>query len=422
MKAYVLRTGTSIAPFDDPPGEAMVLNRPMGQRRTETLERHGLEVVHIGSLDEIEETEYFLLMDYVYFSPHCFRLFYKTAMRDRTSKVLALRSNAQTEMASPMQELRTFPAENPQEPPLVLFDLYYINERARTVDPAWLRGVPAEEIPAKVRVHEVDPPFYVRVKEKTRIGMSKTYCMHIRHWTHLYLLNFWALTALPFEWFPKKLVWFLWRVLTAFSLCRAKIARRLVIKGKHCRIHPSAVVELSVLGDNVTIGPHAVVRGSYLGDGVRVNEASKILGSIVGDHSDIAWNSVVSMCVLYPRTSVGIPGLQTAMTGRETFVSSMTCPLDVKFQGGYVSVRHDGKTFRTNLTTLGPCFGHRVRIGAGVMINCGRQIPSDVDILPDPGGMLSRIPDSLAPGRTYIVKGGTLVEVEQGDGSKRRAT
>ncbi len=401
MNAYVLCSGSRIQPFNDPPGDALVLNRPMEQRRAEILTHYGLNVITIRSLDEITDTEYFLLMDYVYFSPHCFKLFYKAVVPNRKSKVLAMRSNAHIELASPMQDLKTIPSEHPEEPPLVLFDLYYVNEH--DIGRANLDKLPAQEIPVKMRVVEVTPQFYVRVKDATRLGISKTYCIHLRHWTHIYLLNFWALTALPFEWFPRKLLWFVWRVLTAFSLNRAKIAGRLVIKGKQCKIHPTAVVELSVLGDNVTIGPHAVVRGSYLGNGVRINEASKILGSIVGDHSDIAWNSVVSMCVLYSRTSVGIPGLQT-------FVSSMTCPLDVKFKGGYISVRHNGKTVRTNLTTLGPCFGHRVRIGAGVIINCGRQIPNDVDILPDPGAMLSTVPDSLEPGHAYVVRNGILVE------------
>lgn len=416
MNAYILCSRIRISPFDDPPGRACILNRPAEEKRQEILERHGLNVVPIASLDEIKDSECFLLMDYVYFSQHCFHLFYKTVLRHRVSRTLALRSNAQIEMALPMQDLRSIPSHEQDGPPLMHFDLYYIHDP--DFHPAKLPEIPAEEIPVKMRVVDVTPPFYVRVKEHVRMGMSKTYCMHLKHWTHIYLLNYCALTALPFEWFPRKLLWLLWRVLTAFSFKRSRVLRRLVIKGKHCSIHPTAIVEASVLGDNVSIGAYAVVRGSCLGNGVRVNEAAKVFGSIIGDNADLTWNAIVSMCVLYSRTSVGIPGIQTALAGHETFIASMTYPLDVKFQGGYISVRHGGKTFRTNLTTLGPCLGHRVRIGAGVMINCGREIPNDVDILPDPGGMLSKVPDTLMPGHAYIVKGGTLVDITGGSPGK----
>ena len=93
-------------------------------------------------------------------------------------------------------------------------------------------------------------------------------------------------------------------------------------------------------------------------------------------------------------------------------MSSMVLPLDLKFKGGYVSVRHRGETVTTRLTTLGPCLGHRVRIGAGVTINCGREIPNDVDILPASGSMLSRMPEELIPGRAYVVQQGTLVQAD----------
>ncbi len=209
-----------------------------------------------------------------------------------------------------------------------------------------------------MKVFEVDPPFYLRVEKKNRIGLSSSYCMHIKHWTHIYLLNFNALTSLPFEWFPRKLLWFLWRVLTAFTLNPFKIMRRVVIKGKKCSIHPTAWVEASVLGNGVSIGPGAIVRGSYVGDGVRIAEGAKVLGSVVGDGSEVTWHAIVNLSLLYPKACIGLPGVQTIFVGREAFISSMSMGIDVKFEGGYIGVRHQGKTVATRLTTLGPCFGH----------------------------------------------------------------
>jgi UDP-N-acetylglucosamine diphosphorylase / glucose-1-phosphate thymidylyltransferase / UDP-N-acetylgalactosamine diphosphorylase / glucosamine-1-phosphate N-acetyltransferase / galactosamine-1-phosphate N-acetyltransferase len=262
-----------------------------------------------------------------------------------------------------------------------------------------------------MKVFEVDPPFYLRVEKKNKIGLSGSYCMHLKHWTHIYLLNFNALTGLPFEWFPRKLLWFLWRVLTAFSVNPFKIMRRLVIRGKKCSIHPTAQVEASVLGNNVSIGAGALVRGSYIGDGARISEGAKVLGSVVGDGSEVTWNSILNLSLLYPKACVGIPGVQTVFVGRETFISSMAFVIDVKFQGGYIAVRHQGKTVNTRLTTLGPCFGHRVRIGAGVTVNCGREVPNDTAIIQDQEPLLSKLPEPAAPPGIYTVKKGTLSPV-----------
>ena len=119
MKAYILDSGIRISPFNDPPGRAFVLNRRAEERCQEILKRHGLEVVPIQSCDEIKDTEFFLFMDYVYFSPHCFHLFYKAVLRRRESRTMALRSNAQIEMVlwsgleslrqTMMQHLHPFP-------------------------------------------------------------------------------------------------------------------------------------------------------------------------------------------------------------------------------------------------------------------------------------------------------------------------
>lgn len=406
MKAFILRSGTRILPFDDPPDKARVLNETVEKRRGDLLRRLKLEPETVDSLEAIRESEYLLLYDYAYASLGCLKAFLRAVLAHRQSRRLALASNAQIELSLPMQELAPLPAPDGSDAEHFGFDIYYVNEAGMRAER--LQELPPEIVPVKMRVQEVDPPFYVRVKEKIRIGLSRSYCMHLKHWSHIYLLNFNALTALPFEWFPRKLLWFLWRSLTAFSFRPEKILRRWVIKGKRCSIHSTAVVEASVLGDDVSVGAHAVVRGCYLGNGVRVSEGARVMGSIVGDQTELAWNSILSMCVIYPRSCVGMPGLQTAVAGEDTFVSSMVLPLDVKFKGGYISVRHKGQTVTTRLTTLGPCFGHRVRIGAGVILNSGRSIPNDVDILPDPGPMLSRVPEDLAPG-AYVVRNGSLV-------------
>lgn len=412
MNAYVLRSGIRIEPFRDDPGDVLVLGERVQTRRAALFSALGLRIVHVERPEEIRDTEFLVLYDYVYCSRPILKRFLKAVRAHRQSRRLALESNPQIEMALPMQELAELPPVREGGPPVYGLDLFYVNGTGAGTDT--LAGLAAEVVPIRQRVFEVDPPFYVRVEAKNRIGLSRSYCMHLKHWTHVYLLNLAALMALPFDWFWRRLLWALWKVLTAFSLNPFKILRRLVVKGKGCSIHPTAVVEASVLGDRVSIGAQAVVRGCYIGSGTRIAETAKVIGSVVGEGAEVAWSAIVNLSVLYPGACVGTPGLQTALVGREAFVSSMVIPLDVKFRGGYVSVRHRGKTVVTRLTTLGQCFGHRTRVGANVMLDSGRAIPNDVDVLPDPTPMLRKIPENLEPGTAYVVRGGTLIPQEAG--------
>ena len=238
MKAFLIRSGIRLAPFDDPPDQALVLNRSVGEKRAEILNRLGLEVVPVNSMEEIRDTEFIVMWDYVYCSQACLKSFLRAVSRHRQSRRLALESNPQIEMSLPMQDLHVLPPVREGGPEIYGFDLFYVCES--DFDASRLSQIAPEVVPAKMRVAEVDPPLYVRIKDKNRIGMSPTYCMHLKHWTHIYLLNYAALTGLPFEWGLRRLPWLLWRILTGFTLNRHKLAARLVIKGKRCSIHPTA--------------------------------------------------------------------------------------------------------------------------------------------------------------------------------------
>ncbi len=413
MKAYILKSGVRISPFEDPPEKVQVLTRSVQDRQDEILGKLGLEPVRIDTLDQVRDEEYILFRDYVYCSRLLLKKFLKRVTKHGQSRRLALEANPQIEMALPMQDLDVLPPSEEGGEEIYAFDLFYVRDMEPDLDN--LRALPPEVVAIRMKVVEVDPPSYVHVEQKNRIGMTGCYCMHLKHWTHIYLLNFAALTGLPFEWFPRKLLWLLWRVITAFSLNPFKIAKRLVIKGKKCSIHPTAVVEASVLGNGVSVGPGAVVRGCYLGDGVRISESAFVLGSIVGEGASVGWNSGLNLSLLYPQASVGIPGIQAGVVGRESFFSTMALPLDIRFEGGYVSVRHKGKTVKTRLTTLGPCLGHRVRVGGAVIVNSGREIPNGVSIVPDPASVLSRLPEPPAEPGLYAIRGGTLVPMQAGE-------
>jgi hypothetical protein len=76
--------------------------------------------------------------------------------------------------------------------------------------------------------------------------------------------------------------------------------------------------------------------------------------------------------------------------------------------GGEIRVRLGDALVPVDLPVLGSCFGHDTFIGADVYLAPGREIPSGVRIGPRPERILSRIPDDLEPGRSYVAVEGRL--------------
>jgi NDP-sugar pyrophosphorylase family protein len=51
------------------------------------------------------------------------------------------------------------------------------------------------------------------------------------------------------------------------------------------QVHPTAVVEGSIIGPHAEIGAHCVVRYSYIGENVTLHDGAKVEFSVVGNHS-----------------------------------------------------------------------------------------------------------------------------------------
>ena len=173
------------------------------------------------------------------------------------------------------------------------------------------------------------------------------------------------------------------------SIDPKKLLIRFVQKGKDCKIHPSAVVEASWLGDSVTIGANAVVRGCILKDGSTVEELAVVEVAVLSEDTVVQRQAMVKYSVLSKGATVaGV--VQLGLLGEKSSVKRGGYLMDMNF-GGLVQVRYNGVAKTAPLGVIGCSVGAETTIGLGVAVAAGRAVPANLRIVMHPDHMLRSI-------------------------------
>lgn len=391
MKAIRLPTPRRIAPFQDPVAQTPILNVPLAEAQRAALESAGVELVTEAPTDE----PYLVCSDRVWFTAEAVRRLVQAGLGRLwvTDAEWWQSTGALQDLPRPgLYELAILPAgarPSLQAPPLEV-DLE-------------LEALPPPTVHPSMR-HALRP---------LRAGAAMVH--QIDHWSHVVRVNQLAIAARGAE---AKLAWdrasllrkllmalqFLWR---ARSIRKYAVARALTEQRGEADIHPTAVVEMCVLGEGVEIGPHAVVRASVLGDGAKIEEHATVNLSTIGAGATVGRFAMVNLSTLYTGAMVSCGGgYQCCVFGREAFVAWGATILDLSF-GRSIKVRHDGVMVDSGQHFLGAAVGHRARIGNHVRITYGAEVPNDAFLIPSRGNLI--IDASAAPAgcpATWVPGGG----------------
>ena len=160
-----------------------------------------------------------------------------------------------------------------------------------------------------------------------------------------------------------------------------------------CRIHPTAVVEASWIGDNVIIGANAVVRGSVLADNVRIEDLALVECSILDAGAVVQRQAMVKFSILRMKSSVaGVMqlGVMDTSSSLKRGGCSWICILEKKTQ-----VIVDGELQDAPIGLAGCFVGKNTQVGLGVRVAPGRMLPADLIVTADVSGVLQKIPADL---------------------------
>lgn len=253
-------------------------------------------------------------------------------------------------------------------------------------------------------------PFCEPGEDGMRLYSVRRPLLHLQHRTHLLQANLGALGARLRAVLgqPK------WRLALAFLWDRLRFGRRrlLATVGHKARIHPTAIVEASEIGDGVEVGAYAIVRGAIVGAGATIEEAAQVTFSVVGPGARVAKQTAILASVLMEGAHSAQAVMQLSVLGRHSVATSASWFSDVRFDGP-VRVEHGAGFQSVGSRFLGCDAGHHCVVGAGVIVAPGRLLPSHAIIVSSPASVVSRIDAVVDPmdagGRTLSLQGGTLV-------------
>lgn len=387
MKIFVEPSGRRIAPFDDPPAEALIGNRTLSERLDAAIRGAGLTRV------DALEPPCVVVPDTLWCTAGALRKFVDGAAGRDAVLVLG--------------RCRFADASTPVQPHVRKVEAGFLFETIRFVSGA-------DAPPVEVVIDPEEDPFDIPAPpyldiETLAFGLPKDVVMTLHHWVHILWANLFV-GAVEARNTPKSTMIRrgLWAAVRAMSINKWRVMGKFNVIGKGCDIHPTAVVEMSTLGDNVTVGPFARVFASTLGDGAQVWAGAHCELSTVGPRAVITEMSTLRFSVLYPEAIVGQYLMQMCVLGRKVVTTGGAFTMDLNFDQN-IRVPLDGALHDTGTRFLGAAFGHRARIGTGFYLASGRMIPNDYFVVRSADEVVSKIPEGLAARNPLAVQGRTLV-------------
>lgn len=406
MKAFIRETRTRILPFNDPVGETLLLDKPLREVQEVALRDCGLEPIFIAADHAVPTGEpSILLHDTLFFSPRLLREFIEKARETGatpqvSTRQLWLKKGLFTRLLSILQEAG-------EDSDHVAFPLWY------NPNGDW-KPTDAERVVLDVDEDSYAGSFPVHMikKEGYRFCVTSRPVMAITHPLHLALANMAANFARLAELKKMSIFGKLLTLAKARSFNKFKILGACSQIHPEAEVHPTAVIEGSVVEKGAKIGAYAVIKFSHVGENAFIDDHAGLKFSIVGREAYIANNCVLFFTTVYPRAFLISGPFQFSLFGYDSALMN-AIPSDYRLDGEPISVKTSRGVMSTGLRFVGSVVGHRTKIAAGVIIAPGRMIPNDLQILPDPARVIVSVPEGLPTDRPLFLIDGKLVSTPQ---------
>jgi acetyltransferase-like isoleucine patch superfamily enzyme len=403
VKAYRVRTGRTIAPFQDPVRDLFVGARTIADWQEAAVRGAGLDLTEVDAAAEAKERPCVLFHDDVFFTEMALRNFLADAMGAKGDVALAVDAAA-LHPVEPLQDAR--PCEGG-----FAFDLFRLESDG-----------PPDEIAARSRplllarrALEVElrlPPIAGEGKRVTNkrveAPITARIVANVRHWIHLLRLSQLSIGVEIVERLRKKP-----RALLSLRLMKGsdpwRIARKVNFVDPSARVHPTADLECAVVGPNAVIHAHAHVHRSVLGPGVEIGDHARVVGCALAEGVHVMRASYFALSAALPGGTLASYKAQLSLFGRDVFLTSSALLIDAKLDGE-VEVEHRGARVSIGSPFLGVCLGHRVTVGANVAILPGRAISNGVTVVAPPETFVRATPE-YPEGTLLTVRNGRLEPV-----------
>jgi len=172
-------------------------------------------------------------------------------------------------------------------------------------------------------------------------------------------------------------------------------------------VHPTAVIEGSVIGPGCRVGAHAVVRFSRLGRDVRLHDGAKVEWSVVGDRTWLMHDLVLYRCIV-ERDCFLIHGPYQFSAFQAGSAAFATILMDYRPDGRPIRVLIDGAVREYPGRFLGAVLKPGAKTLGGSLVAPGRMVAPGCWLGTPDGTIHTRDPTpdaptgrALAPSRSY---------------------
>jgi NDP-sugar pyrophosphorylase family protein len=162
-------------------------------------------------------------------------------------------------------------------------------------------------------------------------------------------------------------------------------------------VHPTAVIEGSVVGPGARVGAHAVVRFSVIGENARLHDGAKVEFSTVGRGSWLMHDLVLFRCHVEDEVFL-IHGPYQFSSFHTRSAAFATILMDWLPHGGPFKVLTPSGPKEYRGRFLGSVYRAGARTLGGTLLAPGRIVPEDTWLAGDPSQVHRRLDDGMPRG------------------------
>ncbi len=366
-RAYRLRqeAANELYGFGDPMDEVPIYDRPLLDWQKLALRSAGLELVDVDDEGSIDDDEYLLFDNDLFFTKEFLGAALNQARSQSTSCQFCLEPNR-------FNARFVLPGEH-HTAKLLPFNFYY-----KTKAPPEITQV---VVPQKIYPFAQKLPTQLIKDGQYTFDQCDSWISAVLSPFHLLQINMAMLVnqrisirRLTPDWFVERFVPVnSWLFYTGLRLGN-KVGRR-------CKIHRTAVLEGAMLGDDVTVGAHSVVRMAKIGSGSTLEDQSSVWYSVLGDDTYIANKNHLSFSMTYEGVFLIHGPYQFSIFGRRAAAFAViNC--DVRLDQETIKIPTRLGAMDSGQPLLGVAYGHGSKVAGGNIVAPGRIVPNGCQIPP----------------------------------------
>ncbi len=365
MKLYRIISNTRLFEFGDAILEVPILGRPLGQLQEEFAQALGLTIHDVPNEQEITASTYMVFREDLFFTQAFLQEALNISRRSNQSLQFALKENDFNR-----RFILPFSKNDSND---YVFDFKYV-KKGSEIKHHWMSQT--------IYDYDVQLPNQIVKGGHFPMPQCNRFAAHIISPFHLLQVNM-AVNLNRTISIQKG------RLKSYFKGMRGKIGsfffyhalRKLNKIGRRSFIHPTAVIEGSVIGDDVKIGAHAIVRLSHVGDGSTISDNVVVANSVLGKQTYISNSNYIELCMTYQEAFMIHGPYQFSIFGKNSACFAViNC--DYRLDQNNIKIPTSIGIVDSKQPLLGIAYGHRSKTGGGSIIAAGRIVPNDLHINP----------------------------------------